>query len=105
MVGYYLVTKAKVIIQYIDINISNFIIGYHLHNHDCTKIENTYVHPSAQRMTPAQYKIVGQQMEARISPTKTYKFLINAYSNMKVVQKDIYNAQKQIKHQKLKGRT
>jgi hypothetical protein len=85
MVGYCLVTKAKVIIQYIDINISNFTIGYHLHNHDCTKIENTYVHPSAQRMTPTQYNIVGQQMEAGISPTKTYKFLINAYPNIKVV--------------------
>jgi len=56
-------------------------------------------------MTPTQYNIVGQQMEAGISPTETYEFLINAYPNIKVVQKDIYNAREQIKHQKLKGQT
>ena len=56
-------------------------------------------------MTPAQYNIVRQQMEAGISPAETYEFLINAYPNMKVVQKDIYNAREQIKHRKLKGRT
>ena len=71
---------------------SNFIIGYHLYNHNCTKVENTYVHPSTRRMTLVQYNIVGQQMEAGISPTETYKFLINAYLDIKVVQKDIYNA-------------
>jgi hypothetical protein len=56
-------------------------------------------------MTSAQYKIVRQQIEARITPAKTYDFLINAYPNMKVVQRDIYNAQEKIKHQKLKGQT
>ena len=56
-------------------------------------------------MTSAQYKIVGQQMEAGITPAETYDFLINAYLDMKVVQRDIYNAREKIKHQKLKGRT
>jgi hypothetical protein len=56
-------------------------------------------------MTRTQYKIVGQYMEARISPAKTYDFLINAYLDIKVVQRDIYNVQEKIKHQKLKGQT
>ena len=56
-------------------------------------------------MTRTQYKIVGQHMEAGISPTKTYDFLINSYLDMKVVQRDIYNAREKIKYQKLKGQT
>ena len=63
------------------------------------------MHPSLRRMTHTQYKIVGQHMEAGISPIKTYDFLINAYLDMKVVQRDIYNAREKIKYQKLKGRT
>jgi hypothetical protein len=42
-------------------------------------------------------------MEARITPARTYDFLINTYLNIKVVQRDIYNAQEKIKYQKLKG--
>jgi hypothetical protein len=56
-------------------------------------------------MTFIQYNIVKQQIEARISLTKTYKFFISAYLDIKVMQKDIYNAQEQIKHQKLKRQT
>lgn len=44
-------------------------------------------------------------MEAGISPIETYDFLTNAYPDMKVVQRDIYNAREKIKYQKLKGRT
>ena len=76
-----------------------------MHNHNPTKVVNNFVHPLLWQMTCTQYKIVRQYIETRISPAETYNFLINAYLDMKVVQRDIYNAQEKIKYQKLKGQT
>jgi hypothetical protein len=56
-------------------------------------------------MTPAQYKLVEQHMDASIGPIETYEYLIIAFPSIKVIQKDVYNARDKIKFEKLQGRT
>jgi hypothetical protein len=63
------------------------------------------MHPSVRRMTPAQYKIVREHIDASIGPIKTYEYLMIAFPSIKVIQKDVYNTQDKIKFEKLQGRT
>jgi hypothetical protein len=44
-------------------------------------------------------------MDTGIGPTKTYEFLLIAFPDIKIVQKDIYNARDKIKFEKLQGWT
>ena len=44
-------------------------------------------------------------MKARVRPAKTYTFLKQAYLEIRLVMKDIYNARDKIKLQNLKGRS
>ena len=44
-------------------------------------------------------------MDTSIRPIKTYEYLIIAFPSIKVIQKDVYNAQDKIEFEKLQGRT
>jgi hypothetical protein len=48
-------------------------------------------------MTLEQYKIVEQQLKARIGPAKTYTFLKQAYLTLRIIMKDVYNARDKVK--------
>jgi hypothetical protein len=56
-------------------------------------------------MTDEQYTIIEQQMKAGVGPAETYTFLKQAYLEMRLVMKDIYNARDKIKLQNLGGRS
>ena len=56
-------------------------------------------------MTDEQCTTIEQQMKAGVGPAETYTFLKQAYPEMRLVMKDIYNARDKIKLQNLKGRS
>jgi hypothetical protein len=56
-------------------------------------------------MTSEQYKIIEQQLRARIGPAKTYTFLKQAFPTSRIIMKDVYNARDRVKVQMLKGQT
>lgn len=56
-------------------------------------------------MTDEQYTTIEQQMKAGVGPAETYTFLKQAYPEMRLVMKDIYNARDKIKLQNLGGRS
>ena len=56
-------------------------------------------------MTNEQYTAIEQQMKAGIGPAKTYTFLKQAYLEMRLIMKDIYNARDKIKLQNLQGQS
>jgi hypothetical protein len=56
-------------------------------------------------MTDEQYTTIEQQMKTGVRPAETYTFLKQAYPEMRLVMKDIYNARDKIKLQNLGGRS
>jgi hypothetical protein len=56
-------------------------------------------------MTLELYKIIKQQLRARIGPAKTYTFLKQAYPESRIIIRDIYNARDKVKLQMLKGQS
>jgi len=48
-------------------------------------------------MTLKQYKIIEQQLRAGIGPAKTYTFLKQAFSTLRIIMKDVYNARDRVK--------
>jgi hypothetical protein len=47
-------------------------------------------------MTLDQYKIIKQQLRARIGLAKTYTFLKQAYLDLRIIIRDVYNAREKV---------